>query len=137
MAVTIPRPILPSSISLGAVSPGESAEDKAGAYAPVTGNVTARIDGDPFGSFRVTKISVFDLERDPDAPPGSPLILVPAGSVDGPGPIAVEESEAVLVTVRFSAPESPVEDSFSATAVIVGDGWPAPVQIPASANIAG
>src|SRR5262249_9799437 len=49
----------------------------------------------------------------------------------------VESSEAVLARIRFRAPQQTTQLSFSATAVISGDNWPAPVPIPVTATIAG
>jgi hypothetical protein len=65
------------------------------------------------------------------------LVLVLAGSVDGAGPVAVEQDETVEPKIHFKAPQQPIQLTFSATAVIVGDGWPAPVRIPVEATIAG
>src|SRR5262249_20128638 len=82
-------------------------------------------------------IEIDDLVRDPDAPRGSPPVLEFAGSVDGPGPISVTAGEAVLPTIRFTAPFFAPQDMFSATAVIGAPTWSKAVEIPVSAAIAG
>lgn len=135
--VLIKRPKLPSEIHLPPAAPGSPAAGKAGAYATADGDVTVRIEGDPSGLFQVIQIAVFDLERDPDAPAGSPPVLVLAGSVEGPGPIQAVAGEAVLTTIRFTAPASPAQDAFSATAVMQSAAWPQPVRIPITASVAG
>jgi Domain of unknown function (DUF4185) len=131
------RPKLPAEIHLHAVAPGSFAGGDAGVYASADGDVTVHIEGDATGAFQVDRVEVFDLERgDPDAPPGT-LELMPVGSVDGQGPIAVSANEAVLVSVRFTAPMPPSADAFAATAVMVALTWPAPVRIPLTATVAG
>src|SRR4029450_6945344 len=114
------RPTLPSAIYLLAVAPGTRAEGKGGAYAPADGDVTVHLEDDASGVFQVAQIAVFDLEPDPDTHRGSPPVLVFAGAVAGPGPIAVETGEAVLARILFSAPVSPTQDAFAATAVMAG-----------------
>jgi hypothetical protein len=129
---------LASEIQLLAVAPGDVGEGKAGAYAPAAGDVTVHLEGDPSGVFQVARIEVFDLETDPDpAVPPDSRILVLVGSVDGSGPIAVDAQEAVLASIRFRAPVSSPQDTFSATAVMGGPTWARPLRIPITATVAG
>lgn len=129
-------PPLPSKVTLLDVSPGDDAFGQAGDYAPADATVTAKIVGDDFGLFDIAEILIFDVQKNPDAP-GAPPVLVPAGSVEGPGPVSVVGGEAVLVKVRFRAPLQPPQDTFTATAVIAGDNWSMEFSISVQASIGG
>ena len=79
-------------------------------------------------------LEVFKLEvsHDPGLPPGAhPPSWVSVAAVDGPGPIRVAHRDALVVTVGFVPPAGTTQNSFDASAVIVGD-----VSIPINAQVA-
>ena len=135
------RPVLPSHVNLFAVPPGAKRAGQAGAYAPADANVTIHFEGVDSSFFDVIKIETFDLEpvSGGELPPGHtgppPLELVAALSTDGPGPISVSVDQAVIAVVGFSAPASPTKAAYSATCVMVGDGWSQPVSFAVAASV--
>ena len=140
-SLKVKRPVLPSHVNLFAVPPGAKRAGQAGAYAPADANVTIHFEGVDSSFFDVIKIETFDLEpvSGGELPPGHtgppPLELVAALSIDGPGPISVSVDQAVIAVVGFSAPASPTKAAYSATCVMVGDGWSQPVSFAVAASV--
>jgi hypothetical protein len=91
----------------------------------IRGNVVALIEGDTLGVFNVIGLETDALIHQDDAPHGSRTWTF-VQSVNGPGPIAIGQAEALLVTVGFGVPRSPGSGPFAATVVIVAEGTTGP-----------
>ncbi len=123
------RPKLPTEIQILDVPLGTVSGSAAGFYAKSGATVTAQIEGDAVGLFRILRIETDDVIIDPDGPHGSVSVLQTAAEVDGPGPIAVELGQAFLVSVEFACPPDPDHAVFRATAVVRGPGL-GPIGLP-------
>ena len=122
-------PKLPDQIQILNVPVGSQANSSGGFYVGADAEVTARIDGDTFGVFSVVEVRTFDVESEPDIHPPR-LILVPAVTVNGAGPIQVFAGEALLAYVEFSCPPNPGQSIFKATVLFNGTSLPGPLKVP-------
>ena len=107
---------VPRSISIQGRGSGTG-----GGLPHIHGNVVALIEGDAHGVFNVIGLETDALIHQGDEPTGS-CTWTFVQSVNGPGPIAIGQAEALLVTVGFGVPRSPGSGPFAATVVIVAEG---------------
>jgi len=115
------RPVLPQTISFGVVAAGATTAGRNGGnYSLSDGSATARLAGTDSLLFKILKVATFDVELDPGGLHGNLMVLVPALSVDGAGPIAVDAGQAVQVTVQFTCPADPPERRIAAAVVLDG-----------------
>jgi hypothetical protein len=123
---------VPGSIALPAVSIGRFASGTGGGLPKLKGNVFVRIDGDSSGVFSVLSLETEALVHDPELP-GSARSWETVLLVNGSGPIPIESTQALLVTVgcRSSKP-----GTFAATAAVANTAsGPALFHIPIQATV--
>jgi len=104
---------LPPVVRLANVEPGESAAGEAGAILRVVGTATAGLTGDNAGFFRIGGVETLQLVKDPDAPARA---WETVSEATGPGP--VDGGPGFGVTVRFTCPDQPAKETFTAVAVL-------------------
>ena len=104
---------LPPVVRLTNVEPGDSAVGEAGAILRVVGTATAGLTGDDAGLFRIDGVETLQLVKDPDAPARA---WETVSEATGPGP--VDGGPGFGVTVRFTCPDQPAKETFTAAAVL-------------------
>jgi hypothetical protein len=142
----------PKIIDFRAVRPGSASEWGEGVIAIALSNamVTAAITGDQV-HFQLAGIRSYDrvergfteeeiLEFRPwereSARQRTIVEDILAGESDGQTPLAVQQKQKVIVSVRYSASDlTPDQDIYTATLVITGDNWE-PVSIPVTMLVA-
>ena len=129
-----PRPNFLDHIEMLNIAPGAFASAGGGTILKTSKEVVVRIDGNDANVFSVSALETqaLVLERDPDAPPGSPRVGhgQTALTVDGSGPITVESGEALKVTVVFACPAKPKKDAYAATANVFAASDPGTSLLP-------
>ena len=113
---------VPSHIAFGNVPRAVPATADGGGQTKFAGNVVARIDGDDAGVFTVAGMETLALVRDPDTPGRSWQTVE---TVDGSGPIPA--SQALIVTVHCSLPETFAQTTLGAVVAVVAEGTDSPV----------
>ena len=130
---------VPNHIKLINVAPGAFASGIAGGlpHTTVSTFVTARVDGDSAGVFSIAQVETRELElvSDPDVP-GRHWEWVSVLTVQGQGPIELDASQALVVSVVFSCPRTPNQKHFPATVVAFTATAPDILNIPLDADVA-